>query len=109
MALSSVSLATWVILWAFKIIREKDTSAFRLLFRRYKYVLISITVYIIIEIISRIFAVFPEDALLTIKRYLLLLVFFANPVIIKTKEGILKYLTIILFIAVMCRVVQICG
>jgi len=96
MALSSVSLGVWVILWVYKIIREKDSSAFRLLFRQYKYVLISITIYILIELISRIFAVFPEDSIITIKRYLLLLVFFASPVIIKSKEDILKYLTIIL-------------
>lgn len=96
MALSSVSLGIWVILWVYKIIREKDSSAFRILFRQYKFVLITITIYILIELISRIFALFPEDSLITLKRYLLLLIFFANPVIIKTKESILKYLVIIL-------------
>jgi O-antigen ligase len=96
MALSSVSLGIWVILWVYKIVREKDSSAFRFLFRQYKYVLFSITIYILIEFISRIFAVFPEDSIITIKRYLLLLVFFANPVIIKSREDILKYLTVIL-------------
>jgi len=96
MALSSVSLAVWVILWVYKIYREKDASSFLLLFKEYKFVLISITAYILIELLSRIFALFPEEAVLGIKRYLLVLVFFANPGIIKTKENILKYLTIIL-------------
>jgi len=96
MALSSISLSIWVILWAYKIISEKDSTAFKLLYMKYKYEIFSISIYIFIEIISRIFAVFPEGSLITIKRYLLLLVFFANPVIIKSKEDILKYLTIIL-------------
>lgn len=96
MALSSVSLAAWVLLWAFKIYREKDSSSFRLLFKEYKYVLIFITGFVLAELLSRIFALFPEEAVVGIKRYLLVLVFFANPGIIKSKENILKYLTIIL-------------
>jgi len=96
MALSSVSLATWVVLWGYKLYREKDASSFRLLFKEYKYVLITITAFVFIELLSRIFAVFPDEAVVGIKRYLLLLVFFANPGIIKSRETILKYLTIIL-------------
>jgi hypothetical protein len=98
MALSSVSLATWVVLWGYKIYREKDASSFRLLFKDYKYVLITITGFLFAEVLSRIFAVFPDEAIIGIKRYLLLLVFFANPGIIKSRETILKYLTIILAI-----------
>ncbi len=96
MALSSISLGIWVLLWSYKIYKEKDSSPFELLFQQYKYVLISIIGYVSIELISRVFAVFPDEAVLGIKRYLLVLVFFANPGIIKTKENILKYLTIIL-------------
>ncbi|MCX6157786.1 MAG: O-antigen ligase family protein [Ignavibacteriae bacterium] len=96
MALSSVSLATWVVLWGYKLYREKDASSFRLLFKEYKYVLITITAFVFIELLSRIFAVFPDEAVVGIKRYLLLLVFFANPGIIKSRETILKYLMIIL-------------
>lgn len=96
MALSSISLGTWVLLWGYKIYREKDATSFTLLFKEYKYVLISITGFILIELLSRFFALFPEDAIINIKRYLLVLVFFANPLIIKSRENILKYLTIIL-------------
>jgi putative inorganic carbon (hco3(-)) transporter len=96
MALSSVSLAVWVLLWCYKIYRERDAAPFQLIFQKYKYVLISIAGYVFIELLSRIFAVFPEDAVIGIKRYLLILVFFANPEIIKSKEDILKYLTIII-------------
>ena len=96
MALSSVSLAAWVLLWGFKVFKEKDTSTFRFLFKEYKFVLIFVAGYVFIELLSRLFAVFPDEALIGIKRYLLVLVFFANPGIIKSKESILKYLTIIL-------------
>lgn len=96
MALSSFSLATWVLLWGYKIYREKDTSSFRLLFKDYKYVLITIICFVLVELLSRIFAIFPEEAVVGIKRYLLVLVFFVNPGIIKSRETILKYLTIIL-------------
>lgn len=96
MALSSFSLATWVLLWGYKIYREKDTSSFRLLFKEYKYVLITFICFVLVELLSRIFAIFPEEAVVGIKRYLLVLVFFVNPGIIKSRETILKYLTIIL-------------
>jgi O-antigen ligase len=107
MALSSFSLATWVLLWGYKIYREKDTSSFRLLFKEYKYVLITIICFVLVELLSRIFAIFPEEAVVGIKRYLLVLVFFVNPGIIKSRETILKYLTIILAVFFLLSCVEL--
>lgn len=96
MALSSVSLAVWVVLWVYKIYKDKDASTFKHIFKEYKYILLFITGYILTELLSRVFAVFPDEAVVGMKRYLLVLVFFANPGVIKSKDNILKYLIIIL-------------
>ena len=76
MALSSISLGVWVVLWGFKIYKEKDFSSLRFLFKEYRYFLISFGIYIIVDALSRIFAYFPEDALTGLKRYLLIICFF---------------------------------
>ncbi len=94
-ALSSISLSVWVVLWGFKLYKEKDFSSFKLLFSKYKYFFISFGIYIIVDMLSRIFAYFPEDALIGLKRYLLLICFFSNPTVIKSKGEILRNILII--------------
>lgn len=95
MALSSISLGVWVVLWGFKIYKEKDFSSLRFLFKEYRYFLISFGIYIIVDALSRIFAYFPEDALTGLKRYLLIICFFSNPTVIKSKSDIFRNLLVI--------------
>lgn len=96
MALSSISLGIWVLLWMYKIIKDRDNSSFFLLFNKYRYFLLFITLYILTELFSRIFALFPDEAIIGIKRYTLILIFFANQNIIKNKESILKNIVTII-------------
>lgn len=107
MALSSISLGVWVILWVYKLIKEKESSSFVLLYNKYRYFLVFLGLYILAELLSRIFAVFPDNAIIGIKRYLLILVFFANQNVIKNKEQILKNLTIIIAVFSILSCVEI--
>ncbi len=94
-ALSSISLGVWVVLWIYKLFKDKDFTSFKILFRKYIFFFIALTGFLLTELLSRMFAVFPEDALIGMKRYLLLICFFANPGVVKSKEDLLKNLVII--------------
>lgn len=94
-ALSSISLGIWIILWAVKVYKDNEIVTFKLLFRKYKYFFLSFSAYIIVDLFSRIFAYFPEEALIGMKRYLLIICFFANPTVIKSKGEMLKNLIIL--------------
>lgn len=107
MALSSISLAVWVLLWVYKLIKERNGTSFSFLFSKYKFFILFFALYVLTELLSRIFALFPDDAVTGIKRYSLILVFFANQDVIKSKEQILKNLFIILTVFSLLSTVEL--
>ena len=94
-AVSSISLGVWVVLWVYRILNEKDFRGFTILFSQYRFFIIGLAGFILTELLSRIFAVFPEEALIGMKRYLLVLCFFANQGVLKSRKDLFRNLIII--------------
>lgn len=76
-AVSSISFGVWGGLWIIevlfldrKLIYDKDT------FKELKWINIFIGLYIVFDILSRVFAYFPDEAMVGAKRNLLFLIFF---------------------------------
>ena len=93
-AVSSIAFGTWIGLWLIQIIIDKKISFDKKLFNEIKIINIFILLYIFFEILSRLFAVYPEGAFNNFKRILLFLIFYVS--IIKILDY--KTLSRILFI-----------
>ena len=98
-AVSSISFGVWGGLWLFeiffldrKLIYDKDT------FGELKWINIFIGLYIFIDILSRVFAFYPQDALIGAKRNLLFLIFFVCTMKIYDKKILFKLLVAVLVI-----------
>ncbi|MBX7045643.1 MAG: O-antigen ligase family protein [Ignavibacteria bacterium] len=98
-AVSSISFGVWGGLWLFeiffldrKLIYDKDT------FGELKWINIFIGLYIFIDILSRVFAFYPQDALIGAKRNLLFLIFFICMMKIYDKKILFKLLVAVLVI-----------
>ncbi|MEO8210172.1 MAG: O-antigen ligase family protein [bacterium] len=91
-AVSSIAFGIWLSLWFFQIIIEKKINFDKNLFAEIKLINIFILLYVLFEIGSRFFAVYPEGAFINLKRLLLFLIFFVSIIKIlnyKTLEKIL--------------------
>lgn len=77
-AISSIMFVTWMILWLVQFIidRQQAISVFTL--PDLKWINIFVLLYFLAEVISRIFAVYPEGAFDNIKRLLLFAIFYAS-------------------------------
>jgi O-antigen ligase len=98
-AVSSIAFGVWGGLWIIevlfldrKLLYDKDT------FGELKWINIFIGLYITIDFLSRIFAFFPEDALVGIKRNLLFLIFFVCLMKIYDKKILFNLLIAVLVI-----------
>lgn len=76
-ALSSIAFGTWGGLWIIQLIAFRDEPSAKILWNEIKYIVLFMALYAVADIVSRIFAVFPDDALIGSKRLFLFLVFFA--------------------------------
>lgn len=95
-ALSSISLGTWIILWIFKISFQNHNGCYKLIWERYRILIISLVFFILCDFLARMFAVYREGALTDLKRYLLIIIFFSNQTIIKERTEIFKAVFFIL-------------
>lgn len=76
-ALSSIAFGTWMVLWMVQLaIYRREPSAV-ILRKELKLIIIFIALYAIAELVSRIFAVYPDGALIGLKRLLLFFIMFA--------------------------------
>ncbi|MCI0473644.1 MAG: O-antigen ligase family protein [Ignavibacteria bacterium] len=89
-ALSSISLGTWIILWVLKISLQSGNESFKLMWERYRLFIISVILFFLCDFLSRLFAVYSAGALTDLKRYLLIVIFFSNRTIIKERSDIFK-------------------
>lgn len=98
-AVSSIAFGIWGGLWIIetlfldrKLIYDKDT------FKELKWINIFIGLYILIDFLSRVFAFYPEDALIGIKRNLLFLIFFVCIMKVYDKKILFNLLIAVLVI-----------
>lgn len=98
-AVSSIAFGIWGGLWIIetlfldrKLIYDKDT------FREIKWVNIFIALYVLMDLFSRIFAFYPQDALIGVKRNLLFLIFFVCLMKIYDKKILFNLLIVVLVI-----------
>ncbi len=75
-ALASISFGTWTVLWIFKIISKKQPPFTENEFREIRLITAFLLLYLLLEFLSRTFAVIPEGAYSGFKRLILVLVFF---------------------------------
>ncbi|MDD5362936.1 MAG: O-antigen ligase family protein [Ignavibacteria bacterium] len=83
-ALSSISLGIWGGLWIIELAAFRKLGIPESVKSDLKYFNIFVLCFLIFEIISRVFAVFPDGALVGLKRYFLYMIFYAS--IIKIKD-----------------------
>ncbi len=95
-ALSSIAFGAWIILWGFQAVVYRRDAFKGSIWREIKPVALFMAFYAIFEILSRVFAIYPEGALLGVKRVLIFLIFFA--VIYKVPDK--KTLHFIIFVLV---------
>jgi O-antigen ligase len=89
-ALSSISLGTWIILWILKVSFRKQSDGFILIWENYRLLIISLVLFFLCDFLSRILAVYSEGSLTDLKRYLLVIIFFSNLTVIKERADIFK-------------------
>jgi O-antigen ligase len=103
-ALNSVSFGIWAGLWIIKSIYSKSIGISKEILQELKYFNIFIFLYFISEIISRIFALYPDGALNGLMRFLLLFIFYGA---ISKINSIEKLKNIILFILLILAAVSV--
>ncbi len=77
-AVSSIAFGIWIGLWLIRIFIDKKLTYDKSLFRNIRLINAFILLYIIFEIISRFFALYPEGAFHNLKRLLLFLIFYVS-------------------------------
>jgi len=97
-AISSVSFGIWGGLWIIDSIAGRRNPFKNNATKELKYVYIFLLIYIIFEILSRLFAVIPEGALSGLKRILLLMIFTAGIDKIDSYFKLEKIITAVLII-----------
>ena len=97
-ALSSIAFGIWFGIWLIQIIVIKKISYDEILFREMKILNLFVLLYFIAEVISRIFAVYPEGAFSNLKRLLLFSIFFISILKITDFESLIKIIFANIFI-----------
>jgi len=107
-AVSSIAFGIWGGLWILevlfidkKLIYDKDT------FGQLKYINILIGIFIIIDLLSRVFAFYPEEAMIGVKRNLLFLIFFVSIIKIYRVRVLFQFLKVVLVIQALLSVGEI--
>lgn len=97
-ALSSIAFGIWLGIWIIQIISDKNISFDKDLFREMRLLNLFILLYFIFEVVSRIFAVYPEGAFHNIKRLLLFAIFFVSVLKITDFDTLMKIIFANIFI-----------
>lgn len=108
-AVSSVFFGIWISLWLIQIITLRNAVLGSTLRKELFWINLFIVLYILSEIISRIFAVYPEGAFANLKRLLLFLIFFVSVIKIVNKEHLYKIMFINLIVLSIISIIEIAG
>lgn len=76
-AVSSIAFGLWGGLWIIQLTAFRSEPSAAVLWNEIKWITFFLAVYVVAEILSRVFAYYPDDALIGLKRLLLFLIFFA--------------------------------
>jgi len=104
-AVSSIAFGIWGGLWILeiffidkKLVYDKDT------FTQLKYINIFIGIFILADILSRVFAFYPDEAMIGMKRNLLFLIFFVSVIKIYNRNVLFQFLKVVLVIQALLSV-----
>lgn len=97
-ALSSISFGIWGGLWILQVLYTRKIGIPAVLSKDVKIIFLFIILFFLTDLLSRIFAVIPDGALVGLKSFLLYLIFFAMLVKIKDKETLYKLILVILLV-----------
>lgn len=91
-AVSSISFGIWLGLWLMQIILRGKISEDNITLPELKQINIFVILYILFEILSRFFAIYPEGAFINLKRLLLFLIFYVSVIKIREKNILMRML-----------------
>lgn len=97
-ALSSISFGIWGGMWLIRLIILKSLPDLGYSKNELKLISIFFAGFLAMEVISRIFAIFPDEALISMKRYFLVLVFIGAIDTIKTEDKLKIILASVLIV-----------
>lgn len=106
-ALSSIAFGTWVAVWIIQIFINKKIVLNDLIKTETKFINIFLLLFIIVEILSRIFAIFPDGALITLKTYLLFILFYVSVIKISNRKILNRIILSIINIASLISIYEI--
>lgn len=106
-ALSSISFGIWAGLWILQLIFYKQAQISSGMEKEIKLFSLFALAFIVFDVLSRVFAVMPENPLLSLKRYLLLLILYACIAKIKTKKELYGILKVVLSVTAVISVIEI--
>ena len=101
-AASSIAFGTWGGLWIIQLLVYRKEPHGKVIWQELKYIVLFMLLFSVAEILSRIYAVYPEGAMIGLKRLLLFLVFFGTVYKIPDR----KALHFVLFV-VLCSVMLV--
>lgn len=106
-AVSSVAFGIWASVWIIQIAVTKNTGLDDKMRSELFYVNLFTALYIIFEIVSRFFAVYPEGAFVNLKRLLLFLIFYVSIIKIYKTEILVKMLLLNLAVISLVSIIEI--
>jgi O-antigen ligase len=106
-AVSSIAFGIWLALWLIQIIIDKKINYDKNLFKEIKLINIFVICYLLFEIISRFFAVYPEGAFNNLKRLLLFLIFYVSIIKILDYKTLVKILITNIFAVALISIYEL--
>ncbi len=106
-ALSSISFGIWAGLWILQLIFYRDLGLSPEMRNELKILTLFIFAFIVFDVLSRVFAVLPENPLLSLKRYLLFLILYACIAKIKTGKELYGMLKAVLLATSVISLIEI--
>jgi len=106
-ALSSISFGIWTGLWILQLIFYRNLGLSPEMRNELKILTLFILAFIFFDVLSRVFAVLPENPLLSLKRYLLFLIFYACVAKIKTEKELFGMLKAVLLAISVISLIEI--
>ncbi len=106
-ALSSISFGIWAGLWILQLIFYRHLGLSDDMKKELKIFTLFVLAFIVLDVLSRLFAVLPENPLLSLKRYLLFLILYACIAKIKTVKELFGILKVILSVMAVISLIEI--
>ena len=106
-ALSSIAFGLWVGIWIMQIMINKKLFLNNEIKSELKFINIFLLLFIIIEVLSRIFAIFPDGALVTLKSFLFFLIFYVSIIKITDRKVLYRIILAVINVASIISVYEL--